>query len=845
MSGTLRTGIACLLAVVVVCACAPALADDTAAVDPEIDALQREIDANGYGWTAKRNWTTELSHDELMALCGTRIPPEVARRFDALDRDDFPIARDLPDSFSWRSLGGVSAVKNQGGCGSCWDFAAHSALEAMILIYASVEYDLCEQQILSCATPGYGCGGGWYGDAWDYIRQNGAADETCMPYMADDSVPCADGSCTKLATCKTWIDIPNAVDAIKTAILTGPVATTFTVYDDFGSYGSGCYDHVDTDPINHAVAIVGWDDNKCGPGDGAWLCKNSWGDWWGDLGGFFWIKYGAAAIGTATQQVFYYPGNNIVYDGHTVDDSSGDSDGWCDPGEDITLSVALVNEIVSPDRESVVASLSSGSPHVTITQSPASYGSMSAGESKWGYTSFGFSVDEFAPAGVVVDFVLSITADGAYANTDTFQVVLGPISVLMIDDDDGEGTEAWFKDALDNNGYVYQNWDEQTQGAVGLTELQRYRVIVWDCGWGGNPGTENRSVLSSYLDSGGRLLISGEDIGWWMNDSGIANSSTVDWYRDYLHADYILDHSGYTDLNGVTGDPIGDGLSFSLNGPDSAMNQEYPSEIDPRSGATGIFKYDSDSEGAIKYAGGHREVYFAFGIEGVTGSAMRDTIMRRSVEWLANGYWPDTEQPSVSLTYPNGGEEFYEGETVNVTWTASDNVGVVGVDILRSWDGGATFPDTLAYGRENDGLFYWTVPDSQNSFSRIRVVARDAAGLAQKDDSDGDFTAGLETGVPDDGHERRLALRQNAPNPFTLSTNIAYSVPTRAAVELNIYDVAGRLVRRLVKAELAPDDYVAHWDGRNEQGEEAAAGIYLYRLMADGRELARKMILLR
>ena len=97
-----------------------------------------------------------------MDLCGTRIPPEVLKRFEAMDPADFPIARDLPDSFNWRTLGGVSAVKSQGGCGSCWDFAAHSALEAMILIYGSVELDLCEQQILSCETGGYGCDGGWY-----------------------------------------------------------------------------------------------------------------------------------------------------------------------------------------------------------------------------------------------------------------------------------------------------------------------------------------------------------------------------------------------------------------------------------------------------------------------------------------------------------------------------------------------------------------------------------------------------------------------------------------------------------------------------------------------------------
>ena len=135
-------------------------AEEQAATDPYIEALQREIDANGYSWTAKRNWTSDLSEEELLALCGTRIPPEVLRRLEALDPGDFPIARDLPDSFNWRTQGIMTAVKHQGGCGSCWDFAACGALEAVIKQNTAVELDVSEQQVLSCATPGYGCGGG-------------------------------------------------------------------------------------------------------------------------------------------------------------------------------------------------------------------------------------------------------------------------------------------------------------------------------------------------------------------------------------------------------------------------------------------------------------------------------------------------------------------------------------------------------------------------------------------------------------------------------------------------------------------------------------------------------------
>ena len=127
--------------------------------------------------------------------------------------------------------------------------------------------------------------------------------------------------------------------------------------------------------------------------------------------------------------------------------------------------------------------------------------------------------------------------------------------------------------------------------------------------------------------------------------------------------------------------------------------------------------------------------------------------------------------------------------------------------------------------------------------ARIRVIARDDVGLASFDDSDSDFAIEADTGIPDGA--RILALRQNVPNPFNPATRIAYSIPQPARVELLIYDVGGRIVRRLVDAEQTANDYTAVWDGCTDTGEAAASGIYFYRLMADGQELARKMILLR
>jgi len=414
-----------------------------------VAAVQREVDANGYHWTATRNWTTDLSPEDQQALLGFRDTPEDAKRFDALEPSDFPVARDLPTAFSWLALGKVTPVKNQAGCGSCWDFAAIGALEGVLLINEGVFYDLSEQQILSCATPGVGCNGGSHFTVWGYVRDHGAVAEECMPYEADDDVPCSDDFCEKVATTSGWVDIPNDVDAIKTQVLIGPVSTSFHVYQDFFSYGSGCYEHAGDDQTNHVVVIVGWDDGACG-GEGAWLCKNSWGPQWGNLGGFFWIKYGTCRIGTRAARPVYEPGDAIAYAAATVDDATraaragaGDGDGFADPGESVLLSLALRGEVIADDHDGVTASLSTSSGSVTVTQAESSFGSVGAEDVVWGSPPFGLVVGEFAQVGEVAECVLSVTADGgAFSCADTFALVLGSTPVLLVDDDEGASTDA-------------------------------------------------------------------------------------------------------------------------------------------------------------------------------------------------------------------------------------------------------------------------------------------------------------------------------------------------------------------------------------------------------------------
>jgi len=712
-----------------------------------LEQMKQRIAAQGLDWEAGRTSLSDLTREEFRAMLGLKVPPEAAERSRRITESYQLQPMDLPASYDWRDHGGVTPVKDQDGCGSCWDFAAVGALESMVLIYGGTEYDLSEQQVLSCATPGYGCSGGWMSWAWDHFRQNGAVLETCMPYQASDTVTCVEASCQKYATTDGWVDVPNVVQAIKEKVLNhGPVATTFHVYDDFRNYVGGCYEHAGDDPPNHAVVIVGWDDSFCA-GEGAWLVKNSWGEDWG-LNGYFWIKYGTCNFGSNTQAVNYYPGTEISYLSYGVDDSGGDGDGRVDAGESVALTVTLENEILAVSRTGISAVLSSSDPLVQINSSSSAYPDLDPGQTGASTNPYQVDFSEFLTVGSQVEFVLDISADGGYSNLDTFYVKIGDMPILLVDDDAGDMMEGFFTQALDNNGYLYEVWDEFTRGAPVSSDLSPYHVVIWETGTSGRIDPDDQAAVSTYMDNGGRVFFTGQDIGWYLNEWSGHTTADVDFYNNYLHADYLQDDSGYRSLTGVPGDPVGGGLSFDIGGGDGSNDQDWPSEIDGRPGASDVFEYATGVVGAVRYdLSPHRMLYLAFGFEAVNYSADRDTLMHRALEWLANGQWPDIEAPVISLIRPVGMELWTIGDDEDILWNASDNSGNCTIDLLLSRDGGASFPETLAVGEPNDGSFTWTVAGPECLHARVMAIARDGNNNCSEDESGSDFGI-IEPGPP-------------------------------------------------------------------------------------------------
>ncbi len=102
------------------------------------------------------------------------------------------------------------------------------------------------------------------------------------------------------------------------------------------------------------------------------------------------------------------------------------------------------------------------------------------------------------------------------------------------------------------------------------------------------------------------------------------------------------------------------------------------------------------------------------------------------------GYYIDGTAPSLSITAPNGGENWLIGSTKTISWTQSDNNDVTRDSIYYSINGGSTW--SLVWGGASATSYSWTIPSASSTQCKVKVIALDAAGNRTEDISDNNFT---------------------------------------------------------------------------------------------------------
>jgi hypothetical protein len=352
----------------------------------------------------------------------------------------------------------------------------------------------------------------------------------------------------------------------------------------------------------------------------------------------------------------------------------------------------------------------------------------------------------------------------------------------------------YFTDALTLLGYGFDLWNTAYRGPISSGELLQYinGVVIWSMPQAGYLGydVDQQNALQSYLDGGGNLFITGQDIGYYLTWGG-STPNTL--YSDYLSAQFVQDNVGLYELTGINGDPVsGDSFVFINNG-DGANNQLWPSEIIALPPAVPIFtyentydptisKYSEEQElirkndleplefnfypqknnlfedihqdvlekskniigsgtGALRFENDvYRLIYFAFGFESINGEAghNRIEVLDDVLKWLMPNHPPekpydpfptlDDNISNSSFSQINNNISFLSPEDVILWWNGEDvdPNDNLSYDVYLSLDEIIGAEDLLVVNLINS--WFDPKPLMQNQNYYWQIVARDRSG---------------------------------------------------------------------------------------------------------------------
>ena len=238
-------------------------------------------------------------------------------------------------------------------------------------------------------------------------------------------------------------------------------------------------------------------------------------------------------------------------------------------------------------------------------------------------------------------------------------------------------------------------------------------------------------------------------------------------------------------------------------------------------------------------------------------SAIYDPLRKRMVVFggiagsYVNDVWalslpdaspPDVTAPTVQVQSPNGGEWLLTGSTVDITWSATDDIGVQSVDISLSRSGSLGPWESLVSDAPNSGSYSWLVsgPNAIDT-AYVMVLARDAAGNSASSSSHAAFTvSATPAAVPPAQAVTAFALSPLSPNPVRGRSVVTYAIPVRTHVRLALTDVQGREVTVLADGMREPGRYAATVDAGSLR-----AGMYFVRMQAKSANLTRRVVVLK
>ena len=205
-----------------------------------------------------------------------------------------------------------------------------------------------------------------------------------------------------------------------------------------------------------------------------------------------------------------------------------------------------------------------------------------------------------------------------------------PVSVLLVDDDDNNpDVRGYYTAALDTLGQAYAVWDTHNSDTEpSAAQLAPYEIVIWFVGDGwkspAGPGISGEGALADWLDTGGCLVVSGQDYLW--------NRQVTDFIGEYLGVASFAGDAAQTSVIGV-------GEAFSGVGPYSLNYPFYnfSDSLTPTAGATVALQGDKGNAGLLVDTGVYKTTLWAFPFEAVSPAADRAELLEHTLAWCRSG----------------------------------------------------------------------------------------------------------------------------------------------------------------------------------------------------------------
>lgn len=344
-----------------------------------------------------------------------------------------------------------------------------------------------------------------------------------------------------------------------------------------------------------------------------------------------------------------------------------DGNGRFDPGETVSVSIEIANGEHSTVAEHVLVSLTSEDPDFSFRQASIGFPNIAEGDHFLNDADpFIIDVDSAAIAHSTTIKVTVSAQPGDLLLEKSFPIVIGHPDILIVDDDDGDDTERWFINSLEqiNKGWVH--WDVAQDFTPDMKTLTDYPMVIWSTGRSAEPLDElDKFQIQSGLEDGANILLIGKRIGDDPeNRSFLRNFFGAHHQQDSVRAMLVQGIPWNRPVSGETvmmlygaGEEAGDGrLSPStmapVNGADSLVL--YSLSIDEFTGLAGVYRTDE------RY--GSKTIYLGFAFESVNDRlASKSEVLSRMFDWFTGNLPPDSspfekETPisfNLNPAYPN------------------------------------------------------------------------------------------------------------------------------------------------------------------------------------------------